>query len=482
MDSQKPPFSKVKKIFRKLYLVCTLNYRTSIGTMQPIRIIRCGCCRGMRDALTTSARLDYEAFALLDASDLRVYSVWNTYYELINRVNLVLTKLESNSEVYHDSALKNYHKGEVLFLRSWAMFRIWNHWGATAPLVDRRITSTEDTEPPSSNPENPWDAALLDKAIEDLRQASELLPLSWQDEDRGRVTANSANGLLGKVLIFRATITGDLNDYLEAISVFNDIEGARLMDHYREVSSNFSLNNEESLFEYQANNPPETDGVWMANDLSYDRGSISAYWGFYSNHWSWYVQQPLVPTKKLLNTYEEGDPRADWMVGPVDEPVTERNQIVKYVFDEVRTDTDIGSTNNPRILRYADVLLLKAEAHLETGNFTQAIELINKVRERARNSADTPSGQPADRPLTESNPDVVFDWLQEERFIELAGEEGHRWFDLRRWHKAGKIDLNDFDFSSVRPAFNITLPKHLFLPIPQSEIDLNQNVVQNVGY
>lgn len=435
------------------------------------------------DALTTTARLDYEAFALLNVSDLTVYSVWSTYYELKNRANLFLTKLESNSEVYHDSALKNYHKGEVLFLRSWAMFRIWNHWGAAAPLADRRITSTEDTEPPSSNPNDPWDTALLDKAIEDLRQASELLPVSWPDEDRGRVTANSAKGLLGKVLVFRATITGDVNDYQQAITAFNDIEGARLMNHYRDVSSNFSLNNEESLFEYQADNPPETDGVWMENDLDYGRGSISAYWGFYSNDpGSWFAGAPIVPTQKLLNTYEQGDPRAEWTTGPVDVPVPDRNQMIKYVFDEVRTDSGIGSTNNPRILRYADVLLLKAEAHLETGDLSRAIELINQVRERARNSASPVSEIPADRPLTETNPEVVFDWLQEERFLELAGEEGHRWWDLRRWHYSGKIDLNQFDFSSIRIDFNIELPKHLFLPIPQSEIDLNQNVVQNAGY
>ena len=434
------------------------------------------------DALTSASRLDYEVFSPLDANNLRVNSVWNTYFEIKNRANIVLVKLESNSDVYHDIALKNYHKGEVLFLRSWAMFRIWNHWGATAPLVDSRITGTDDTEPPSANPNNPWDTELLDKAIEDLREAASILPQSWPDEYLGRVTANSANGLLGKVLVFRATVTGDVRDYNEAITVINDIRGVQLMDHYRDVSSNFSLNNEESLFEYQANNPPETDGVWMENDLDYSRGSISAYWGFYSDHWSWFVGQPLIPTEKLLNTYESGDPRADWTTGSVDVPITEREQIIKYVFDEVRTDSDIGSTNNPRILRYADVLLLKAEAQLETGNLSQAIQLINEIRERARNSSDTPSAQPADRPLSETNPNTVFDWLQQERFIELAGEEGHRWWDLRRWHYAGKIDLNHFDFSSVRGDFDIELPKHLFLPIPQSEINLNQNVVQNTGY
>ena len=434
------------------------------------------------DAVTTSAGLDFEIFEPLDPNNGRVNNVWNTYYVLKNRANTVLTKLETQGDVYDNEALKNYHEGEALFLRSWAMFRLWNHWGAYAPLVDRRITLAEDTEPPSSNLNDPWGTELLDKAIEDLQRAVELLPVSWPEEELGRVTSNSAYGLLGKVLVFRASATGNAADYNSAISAFNSIQGRNLMPHYRDISSNFSLNNDESLFEFQANQPPATDNVWLNNDFDVPIGSMSAYWGFYSGHWSWFAGAPLVPTEKLLNTYEEGDPRADWTVGPTDSPISERESFVKYVFDEVRTDTDVGSTNNPRILRYADVLLLKAEAHLETGNLTQAIELINEVRERARNSADTPSDHPADRLLNETNPDVVFDWLQEERYIELAGEEGHRWFDLRRWHKAGKIDLNDFDFSSVREGFNITLPKHLFLPIPQSEMDANRNVVQNDGY
>jgi len=435
------------------------------------------------DALTTAAGLDYEVFAPLDANNGRVNSIWNTFFVLKNRANTVLTKLETHGDVYDDETLKRYHEGEVRFLRAWAMKRIWNHYGAFAPLVDRRITSTEEAEQPSSNPNNPWGTELLDKAIEDLRLATELLPASWPEEDMGRVTANSAYGMLGKILVFRATITGDNSDYNEAITAFNNIQGVRLVDHYRDISSNFSLNNEESLFEYQANNPPEFDNVWLGNDFDIPIGSISAYWGFYSNDpGSWFAGAPIIPTQKLLNTYEEGDPRADWTVGDPELPVTERDQVIKYVFDEVRSSSGVGSMNNPRILRYADVLLLKAEAHLETGNLSRAIELVNQVRERARNSTSPASDAPADRNVNETNADIVFDWIQEERYIELAGEEGHRWWDLRRWHYAGKIDLNDFDFSSIREAFSITLPKHLFLPIPQSELDANSNISQNEGY
>ena len=70
----------------------------------------------------------------------------------------------------------------------------------------------------------------------------------------------------------------------------------------------------------------------------------------------------------------------------------------------------------------------------------------------------------------------------DERFIELAAEEGHRWLDLRRWHMADWIDLENWDFSSLKASFKIELPKNLLMPIPLIELDLNPNVQQNEGY
>lgn len=435
------------------------------------------------DDITTAAGLNEEVFAPLDPTYGRVNNVWGSLYVLKNRANVLLGKIETEGDVFQDENLKNYYKGEALFLRSWALFRLWNLYGATAPMVLDRISNIDNAEPASSNPNDPWGTELLDQAIQDLQEAAELLPSSWSEENKGRVTSNSAFGLLGKVLVFRASVTDDQSDYTEAITAFDNIQGARLVDNYMDVSSNFALNNDESLFEFQASQPPGTDNVWLANDFDINVGSMSSYWGFYSNSTgNWFAGSPIIPTEKLLNTYEEGDPRADYTVGPVDTTITDRSSVVKYVFDEVKTNTNVGSTNNPRILRYADILLLKAEAYLETGNSQKAIELINQVRERARNSVSPASTTPVDRSIDETDADLIFDWIADERFIELAGEEGHRWWDLRRWHKAGKIDLNNFDFSSVRSAFEIELPKHLFLPIPQGELDANSNIVQNEGY
>ncbi len=316
-----------------------------------------------------------------------------------------------------------------------------------------------------------------------------MLPTFWDQVNLGRATSNAAYGMLGKALVFRASVTGSNTDYEDAITAFNNITAVSLAANYGENFSVYHENNEESLFEFQATQPSGNDNVWLPNDFGPVVGSTSAYWGFYSNHWSLFGSQPFIPTEKLLNTYEPGDPRADYTVGPTDVPIVERTSVTKYTLENIKTQgsADVGSLNNPRILRYADVLLLKAEAINESGGSTsEAIDLINQIRLRARNSTDSVSTIPADRPTTETDRDQIFQWIMEERFLELAGEEAHRWWDLRRWHKAGKIDLSTWgatEFGSVRiSTFGFDGSTHLFYPIPNSETNANPNVVQNIGY
>lgn len=83
-------------------------------------------------------------------------------------------------------------------------------------------------------------------------------------------------------------------------------------------------------------------------------------------------------------------------------------------------------------------------------------------------------------------------WIMDERFRELSGEDDHRWFDLKRWHYAGFIDLSTWDagdkgFSSAYPVFGFhdfyeATKGKMWLPIPESEIETNRNIIQNDGY
>jgi len=131
-------------------------------------------------------------------------------------------------------------------------------------------------------------------------------------------------------------------------------------------------------------------------------------------------------------------------------------------------------------LRYADVLLLKAEAMLQSGgNTADAIGLINQVRTRARNMVDG-GIEPANFSTTETNKGTIMQWIMDERLREL-GAEGQRWFDVRRWALGGVITLNKDFYDSNWPSLSWD-DHYLNLPIPSTEIDKNPNIVQNPGY
>jgi hypothetical protein len=142
----------------------------------------------------------------------------------------------------------------------------------------------------------------------------------------------------------------------------------------------------------------------------------------------------------------------------------------KYATDYYRTFEDFDSPINHRVMRYADVLLLQAEALNEQGNTSGAIPLINQVRQRAGLA-----------PLAGSfNTETLRAQIMHERVTELAGE-GVRWFDLQRWGlldnqaNIDQLKARDPDFNSFR------IDRSRFLPLVQTDVDLF-GLTQNPGY
>lgn len=422
------------------------------------------------DDVTTTALSPYEIFSTLNASSPQIDRYYTQAYQMISRTNIVLEKLDEEDGVYTTPDLKNHHRGEVLFLRGWMNFQLWNYYG-TAPVITRRLELGEEVNFPNSS-----GTELLEQAITDLRQAAELLPESWPTSLRGRVTNDAANGMLGKALVFLGTVNNDQSAFTQALAAFDGVDNTSLVEDYGDNFSAFTENNAESLFEFQASQAA-SDNVWLPNDFSSnDVGSTSAYWGLFDNHWSLFGKPRFTATSKFINAVDSQDPRIVDLVDPA------TGHILKYVRNNAFTNTGVGSANNPRILRYADVLLLEAEAIVQSGgNLQDALDLVNRVRERA-NDMNPDTDVPASYNLGNLDDDDVLDLIFEERFVELFAEGGHRWLDLRRRHLGGQIDLSMVNFSSARSDFNIDIPKNLYYPIPQSELDLNPNATQNVGY
>ena len=123
----------------------------------------------------------------------------------------------------------------------------------TAPLVTERVDDLADTRPPSST-----GTQLLDQAITDLTEAATLLPDSWPEDQRGRVTNNSAYGLLGKCLVFRGNVNDATADYQAAIAAFDNITGISLVPVFDDNFAADTENNEESLLNIRQHAPLQT--------------------------------------------------------------------------------------------------------------------------------------------------------------------------------------------------------------------------------
>jgi hypothetical protein len=431
------------------------------------------------DITESQAFQTWEQFNNLNPTNDYVTYFYTSTYQMIQRVNVVVEKVDvANPTEFPDPSFLPIVKGEALFLRALANFKLWNMYG-TAPVITERLSTVNMNQPRSTGTQ------LLDQAISDLQEAIPLLPTIWDDANRGRATKNAAYGLLLKSLVFRGDYTGNVADYTAAIDAYNQIT-ASLTEDYTDNFSGYTENNSESLFEFQASRAPALDNVWLQNDGPW-RGveAMSAYWGFYTivsngqrdnlRGSNWKV------TRKFAGLYGS-DPRVDFFM-------EDNRNFTKYGHEDLDVQSGTaGSLNNNRILRYAESKLLAAEAILLSGgNKAQAIGLINDVRARARGWANAKGlpNPPADYSTAESNADVIMKWIEDERAIELLGEEQVRWFDLKRWDARGYKNLSgwgggDEHFSTdFEGAFQFEYPKHLLLPIPQSEIDRNSAILEN---
>jgi hypothetical protein len=388
---------------------------------------------------------------------------WNTLYQGVRRANVVLEKVPP---IPMDEALKSRYLGEAHFLRALFYFDLVRAWG-DVPLVTGTTPPIDLTRSPA--------AEIYDLIESDLLTAIGSLPekSDYSATDLGRATKGAARGLLAKVYLFQQDF---VNAEKYALEVINS-------DQY-ELETNFEdangVNGEqgvESVFEIGAL-PFENlanGGNQFAN-VQGVRGNPNRGWGFNR------------PTLDLQNSFEPDDPRLEATViylgetldgitilgdGPTpDETRDDNDELIEIECYNQKVWTP-GVTvppsfgHNRRILRYADVLLIAAEALNENGNSGDALKYLNNVRERARggNIAILPD-------IAETNKDVLRDIILEERRHELA-LEGHRFWDLVRTGKA----------ESVLGPLGFVAGKNELLPVPQNEIDLTQKTItQNPGW
>ncbi|WP_093025237.1 RagB/SusD family nutrient uptake outer membrane protein [Pustulibacterium marinum] len=390
-----------------------------------------------------------------------VLDLWRGPWPGILMTNIVL---ETAPNLTIDEDIRDRSMGEAYFLRAHYYFILARFFG-DVPLVITPVHSDDDLLPARTSVDQ-----VYQQIISDLLMATELLPTknSYAAQDVGRASKGAAYGLLAKVYL-------TLGDYQEAVNAATMVEslGYALNADY---SMNFSVDNEnsqESIFEVQYASDGGYDFWSNENQASWTspfmgpRGS-----NFVGGAYGWNQ-----PTEEFINQYETGDLRKQVTVlyqGCPSFDSKEYQAEYSYTGYNVRKflvplsaipSYDNSPLNFP-ILRYADVILIKAEALNELGDTSLAYPYVNMIRNRAGLS---------DLSVGLSQSDFRKAVLKERR-LELAFE-GQRWFDLIRVQE-GQYGL---DFLHSIGKSNAS-EKHLLFPIPQIELDRNPNLTQNPGY
>ncbi|ULB35803.1 MULTISPECIES: RagB/SusD family nutrient uptake outer membrane protein [Proteiniphilum] len=374
---------------------------------------------------------------------------WTYNYEGVSRVNTAidyLTDEEMMAKLNFNKAEQNRLLGEVYFLRAFYYFDLVTNFGGV-PLLLKPLTSFNEAYEVAvrATADEVW--TQIDK---DLNNARGLLPdakYSHQQE-KWRVSKGAVMALQAKVALFNER-------WQEVITLVGELEGSGYYSLNSNYFDSFDVNKkfqeQEVIFCYDhesAQTPRKGNGLCALLG-----------WGF------------VAPEVSFIAAFEENDPR---LLYTVDIESRNVNKILGTLDGEFKGDDDAPSSRV--YIRFADVLLWKAEALLKTGKLKEAIGIINLIRRRAGSSVTAdgtqpPAGTLPDRNVNESNITVVTNWLIHERRVEL-GFESHRFRDLKRWGIAEEV-LGERGFQSV----------HYLYPIPQREIDKSGGtIVQNEGY
>ncbi|RTQ48145.1 RagB/SusD family nutrient uptake outer membrane protein [Hymenobacter gummosus] len=403
---------------------------------------------------------------------------WNDYYRTIYRTNQVITRVPA---IQMDETLRRRLVAEARFVRALSYFDLVYFFG-NVPLIT--VEPVVTTRAPQATP-----AQTEAQIIADLQAAIPDLPASYPDTDKGRATKGSAQALLAKVYMQQRR-------WADASALFTQIISSgqyALVPNYLDNFTDTNENNRESVFEVQFTGTVLEVGQGQDNSASAESHDRPNFFGPPGATFA-----DVQPRRWLLDAYTDStvsfapgsttrrriDPRRDISIIHAGNPGVFYGRTFaqwgwnptqqywrKYLNDRTRTNENFSSGINHRVIRYADVLLMQAEALIEQNQLGAARPLIDQVRARVDLA-----------PLsTNTTQEQLRQQLRLERARELSGE-GTRWFDILRWglmdNQAGISELTarDPDFTNFR------LGVSKLLPIPQRDIDIDPNMRQNPGY
>ena len=398
---------------------------------------------------------------------------WSGFYKAINYANTVLKfspKVVETDQTFTENESRAF-EAEALYLRSLSYFYLIRTFRDVPLVLDASLSDDQDYYPPVT-PEKD----IITQMITDLETSVKNLPGSYgkTEYDKGRATKAAARALLADIYLYSER-------YQECIDncdqVINSHQFA-LLDGEDWFFNFYPGNSNESIFEIQFDKDQD-----QLNNL-YSMTAPYPGDGTYPDGNDEFRFSPYMV--KLFTKYD-GDRRAG---SKTYLPFNVNNNhyiLWKYIgtsnseFIMTPRNGNQESDANWIIHRYADVLLMKAEAETELGDYATATQLINSIRKRA--GIDPVSGS--------TNKSTVMTVLLEERAKEFGGE-GKRWFDLIRYGRRNNYENKDKFISFLianKPIDQREIlrskysnPDSWFMPINQNEVDQNSNLVQNPYY
>ncbi|RAK00152.1 putative outer membrane starch-binding protein [Larkinella arboricola] len=414
---------------------------------------------------------------------------WNDAYRGIGRCNTLLARID---QVGMDETLKNRTKAEATFLRALYYTMLEMYYGDVPLILDEPDPTTQANLPRTPR------ADVVAQILKDLDAAAAVLPVKYsQSSDLGRATRGAALALKARVLLFEASPlnnpSGDAARWkaaADAAKAVMDLPGAgyALFPNYRNLFLPANDNSVESIFDVQYKSPEQGSSFDLIGRQYNTNAPVQNLIDAYLMKDGLPISQS--PLYNPAKPYENRDPRLyQTVVYPGDvfqgEAVTPSRFVVtgygikKYtIYDKEANPVNLQggrSEINYMVIRYADVLLMYAEAQNEAGATPDAsvYDAINKVRVRA--------GMPTI--AAGKTKEQLRDLIRLERRIEFAGE-GFYYNDIRRWKLAEQVLKGPITNYDNKPIMTRTFnaQRDYWWPLPQTQLDLNPALSQNTGY
>ncbi len=460
-------------------------------------------------------------------------NLWGRLYEGIYAANVAIARIPGirDTDVSFTEADEKFYMGQAHFLRAYYYFILTNYFGDIIPMNTEIVQSQADFyNAPAAEGE------ILQLMIDDLQKAQMYLPKvdAYRGTmNMGRATKGAATALLGKLYLYRKDWA---NASTELAKLINDqaTYGTYDLVDYRSLHSGNNENNNESIWEIQfadlgggdwaagGDNPTQNEVQYFTTSRSHNRKTDGKHW------WNFAIRQDRAYGGRTNATEETGvrsdlwafendgtnfiDNRAYATFWGIENGATYTSQqhdaivlhegtelnvagkkelawfeqsfnphpVEGYCLGLRKCEVDVGYGFNRRWtnyvdIRYADVLLMYAEARLMQGDEAAAKQYIQMVRDRANEAMNDQPGLPSSSAGTLPNVDQLMadkGWtltqvLQHERYVELFGE-GSRWFDVQRWGITDQV-------LGYKPGYATMKANDFLLPVPQSEVDNNPN-------